>query len=74
MEARRFPYACVASPHHLATAAGLAVLASGGNALDAAVATNLMLGVVAQVEVRQGQEVAAGDVLALVTAAAEEST
>src|SRR5436190_1416286 len=44
-EGRRFPRGCVASPHHLASSAGLAVLASGGNALDAAVATNLALGV-----------------------------
>ena len=46
-EPKRFPSGCVASPHYLASSAGLAVLADGGNALDAAVATNLVLGVVA---------------------------
>jgi gamma-glutamyltranspeptidase/glutathione hydrolase len=46
IEAKRFPRGCVASPHYLASAAGLATLASGGNALDAAIATNLTLGVV----------------------------
>ena len=45
-EAKRFPRGCVASPHYLASAAGLAVLADGGNAIDAAIATNLTLGVV----------------------------
>ncbi len=36
----------VVAPHHLASAAGLAVLAAGGHAVDAAIATNAVLGVV----------------------------
>ena len=46
MSAPLFPHAAVATPHYLASSAGLAVLTSGGNALDAAVAANLVLAVV----------------------------
>ena len=59
--ARRFPRAAIATPHHLASSAGLAVLASGGNAVDAAVAANLVLGVVTPYHCGLG-----GDLLALV--------
>src|SRR5262245_2379617 len=38
--------AVVATPHHLASEAGRAVLAAGGNAVDAAIAANLALGIV----------------------------
>ncbi len=60
-EAKRFPRGCVATPHHLASAAGLAVLASGGNAVDAAIGANLALGVVAPFLCGYG-----GDLFALV--------
>jgi gamma-glutamyltranspeptidase / glutathione hydrolase len=46
MKAPLFPHAAVCSPHYLASSAGLAALASGGNAVDAAVAANLVLAVV----------------------------
>jgi gamma-glutamyltranspeptidase/glutathione hydrolase len=45
-EAKRFPGGGVATPHYLASSAGLAVLADGGNAIDAVIAANLTLGVV----------------------------
>ncbi|GAC1665061.1 MAG: gamma-glutamyltransferase [Candidatus Limnocylindrales bacterium] len=38
--------AAVVAPHHLATAAGLAILRGGGHAVDAAIAANAVLGVV----------------------------
>jgi gamma-glutamyltranspeptidase/glutathione hydrolase len=61
MAARRFPHAGVATPHYLASTAGLATLASGGNALDAAIAANLALGVVSPYLCGYG-----GDVFAIV--------
>jgi len=51
----------VATPHYLATSAGLETLAAGGNALDAAIAANLALGVVAPYFCGYG-----GDVFAIV--------
>ncbi len=47
MTAKRFPRSGVAAPHYLASAAGLTALARGGNAMDAVIAANLALGVVA---------------------------
>ena len=60
-EARTYPEGAVATPHYLATDAGLATLAAGGNALDAALAANLVLGVVTPYICGYG-----GDVLAIV--------
>ncbi len=39
-------HGAVVAPHHLATAAGLAILRAGGTAVDAAIATNAVLSVV----------------------------
>jgi gamma-glutamyltranspeptidase/glutathione hydrolase len=44
--AARGRHGAVVAPHYLATAAGLHVLQNGGNAVDAAIATNAVLGVV----------------------------
>lgn len=43
----RGSHGAVVAPHHLATAAGLATLRDGGTAVDAAIATNAVLAVVA---------------------------
>lgn len=56
-----FPRAGLATPHHLASAAGAAILARGGNAVDAIVGANLALGVVAPYYCGYG-----GDVFAIV--------
>ncbi|HSK24799.1 MAG TPA: gamma-glutamyltransferase family protein [Egicoccus sp.] len=61
MTARRFSNGVVASPHHLASSAGAQVLAAGGNAVDAAVAANLVLSVVTPYHCGVG-----GDLLAIV--------
>lgn len=42
----RGAHGAVVAPHHLATEAGLGVLRAGGSAVDAAIATNAVLGVV----------------------------
>jgi gamma-glutamyltranspeptidase/glutathione hydrolase len=60
-ESRRFLHGGIATPHYLASAAGARVLESGGNAVDAIVAANLALGVVAPYYCGYG-----GDLLALV--------
>jgi gamma-glutamyltranspeptidase len=46
MTTARGVHGAVVAPHHLATAAGLAILRAGGHAVDAAIATNAALGVV----------------------------
>ncbi len=59
--AARFPQAGLATPHVLASAAGAAELGRGGNAIDAIVAANLALGVVAPYLCGYG-----GDIFAIV--------
>jgi gamma-glutamyltranspeptidase len=46
MPLARGAHGAVVAPHHLATSAGLGVLAAGGSAVDAAIATNAVLAVV----------------------------
>jgi gamma-glutamyltranspeptidase/glutathione hydrolase len=56
-----FPRTGLATPHYLASAAGAAVFARGGNAVDALVGANLALGVVAPYYCGYG-----GDIFAIV--------
>ena len=60
-EARAYPDGVVCTPHYLASAAGAAMLADGGNAIDAAFAANFVLGVVTPYMCGFG-----GDLLAMV--------
>jgi gamma-glutamyltranspeptidase/glutathione hydrolase len=58
---RWFGSGAVATPHHLASAAGATVLDDGGNAVDAAIAASLVLAVVTPYHCGAG-----GDLLAIV--------
>jgi gamma-glutamyltranspeptidase / glutathione hydrolase len=60
-EARAYPNGVVCTPHYLASAAGAAMLAEDGNAIDAAFAANFVLGVVTPYMCGFG-----GDLLAMV--------
>ena len=60
-EARAYPNGAVCTPHYLASAAGAAMLADGGNAIDAAFAANFVLGIVTPYMCGFG-----GDLLAMV--------
>ena len=61
MPTRSFLGGAIATPHYLATLAGIETLNDGGNAVDAMVAANLALGVVAPYYCGYG-----GDLLAIV--------
>ena len=56
-----YPRGALATPHYLASAAGAAVFARGGNAIDAIIGANLALGVVAPYLCGYG-----GDIFAIV--------
>jgi gamma-glutamyltranspeptidase/glutathione hydrolase len=55
------PGACAVSPHYLASQAGLEIMQAGGNAVDAAIAVNAVIGVVRPTDCGIG-----GDLFALI--------